>query len=557
MENIRLFCENTGEYLQIEKGKPVGDLLQSYRPGLQFPPLAVIVDNQLKELSYCVNMPYRIRFIDITDVNGNRTYQRSITLMLQKAVNDLFPEYRLILDYNLPNGPYIELFSQDGQKAVLSEIDCLNLENKMKDYVSRKLPIRKSKIVADDAIALVRSRGQVEKAKLVELSGRFFVSIYALDGYVDTFYGPLVDNTSVLTMFSLVRYKEGLFLKLPDQKMQMAQDKPQDKLFSVFQEDARWVSVIGAKSISSVSQEILKGEANKMIMVAEALHERRYADIADMIFARKSKVKLVLIAGPSSSGKTTTSLRIALQCRVLGLNPKVIELDNYFVDREHTPRDENGQYDFEDVHAMDLPFLNQQLQDLIAGKEVELPTFDFLEGKRFFKGTKMSLKENDILIMEGIHALNPILTSGVPAEAKFKIYASALTSVSIDENNNISTSDNRLLRRMVRDNNYRGIGAEETILRWPSVRRGEIKNIFPYQEEADAMFNSSLMFELPLLKYFAEPLLRRIAPNSPAYTEAIRLLKFLSYFPMLNPSEMETVPPTSILREFIGGSKWK
>ena len=329
--------------------------------------------------------------------------------------------------------------------------------------------------------------------------------------------------------------------------------KRQGKIAAALKEYSDWCSIINIGSIGTLNKAVKDGKAVSIINLAESLHERNYARIADRIYAERGLKRIVMIAGPSSSGKTSSSLRIALQCKVLGLKPKVIELDNYFVDREHTPKDEDGNYDFESLYAMDLEFLNKQLNELLEGKEVEVPRFDFKTGNRIFEGNKLRLEDKDILIMEGIHALNPEMTSAVDDSRIFRVYVSALTSLNIDENNNMSTSDNRLLRRMVRDNRVRGITPEETIMRWNSVRRGESKNIFPFQENADALFNSALIFELPMLKYYAEPLLRRIAPNSPAYTEAVRLLKFLDYIVELQPSEIAAIPPTSIMREFIGG----
>ena len=327
----------------------------------------------------------------------------------------------------------------------------------------------------------------------------------------------------------------------------------QTKIAATLKNYSNWCSIIGIRSIGTLNQAIKAGKAVDLINLAEALHEREYARIADMIYENRGTRKIVMIAGPSSSGKTSSSLRLALQCKVLGLTPKVIELDNYFVDRDKTPKDENGDFDFESLYAMDLEFLNSQLNQLLAGEEVEIPKYNFKTGSRTFEGNRIRLEENDILILEGIHALNPEMTSAVDDSKIFRVYASALTSLNIDENNNISTSENRLLRRMVRDNRTRGICPEDTILRWPSVRRGESRNIFPFQENADAIFNSALIFELPLLKYYAEPLLRRISPNSPAYPEASRLLKFLDYIIALQPNEIQAIPPTSIMREFIGG----
>ena len=379
--------------------------------------------------------------------------------------------------------------------------------------------------------------------------------ISAESGQTDTFYGPLVPSTGYLKVFDIMGFNNGFCLQFPEEGAinRVTPLKRQSKLAATLQEYAIWCEITGVKGVGTLNKVISEGGAIHLINIAEALHERKYADIADRIYERRDKSRIVLIAGPSSSGKTSSSKRLAIQCKVLGMNPKVIELDNYFVDRELTPKDENGEYDFESLHAMDLELLNSQLNDLLSGKTVEVPYFNFKEGRREFRGNMLHLDENDILIMEGIHALNPEMTSAVDNSRIFRVYASALTSLSLDENNNISTSDNRLLRRMVRDNRVRGVTPEETIMRWHSVRRGENRNIFPFQENADAAFNSALIFELPLLKYYAEPLLRRIAPNSPAFTEAIRLLKFLDYIVALSPAEIAAIPPTSVMREFIGG----
>ena len=385
--------------------------------------------------------------------------------------------------------------------------------------------------------------------------GRFNYNVYFLDGKADTFYGPLVPSTGYLKKFNIAGFNDGFCLQYPmdGDSGKVLPMKRQSKLATALKEHSDWCSIMGVKGVGTLNKMVLSGEITDLINLSEALHERKYADIADQIYARRGSVKVVFIAGPSSSGKTSTSKRLALQCRILGLNPKVIELDNYFVDREQTPRDENGEYDFECLGAMDLKLLGQQLNDLLAGKEVEIPRFDFKEGRKYFEGNMMQLREKDILIMEGIHALNPAMIPDVDNSKVFRVYASALTSLSIDENNNISTSDNRMLRRMIRDNRTRGIVPEDTLMRWQSVRRGENRNIFPFQENADAVFNSAHIFELPVLKYYAEPLLRRIAPSSPAYAEASRMLRFLSYIVALTPDEIAAIPPTSILREFIDG----
>jgi uridine kinase len=410
-------------------------------------------------------------------------------------------------------------------------------------------------MVPEEATRLFDANGQQEKINLLHSTGKLLCSVYFLDGQADTFYGPLVSSTGCLQTFDLMSFSKGFCLQYPmdGNSGKLTPMMEQDKLAKALKEHSDWCAIMGVKGVGSLNKVVKAGRIVDLINLSEALHERKYAEIADMIYERRSDVKIVFIAGPSSSGKTSTSKRLAIQCRILGLNPKVIELDNYFVDRDHTPKDENGDYDFEALEAMDLAFLGQQLNDLLDGKSVEIPKFDFKAGQRCFNGNFMKLEDKDILIMEGIHALNPAMIPGIDSSKVFRVYASALTSLSIDENNNISTADNRMLRRMIRDNRTRGIVPEDTIMRWASVRRGENKNIFPFQENADAIFNSAHIFELPVLKYYAEPLLRRILPSSPAYTEATRMLKFLSYIVELSPSEIAAIPPTSILREFIAG----
>lgn len=563
MKKITLYCDSLKGFYDCEPGTSVGELSKKIATGCRYPVVAALVDNMLKELSYKIFASHTIKFIDCTHPDGRRTYTRSLSFVLQKAVSDLFPGKILFLDYTLPNGLYGELRTpkeEDGYRTIpLSAEEVTVIREKMKEIISEGHPFIKEKIINNEAVDIFKNNGQYEKAALVARMEKFFVSVYRLDDITDTFYGPLLESTGDLTVFDLIPYSEGFCLQSPSMNdpTKISEYRYQDKLSEVFKETSKWCSVLGAYGISSVNRAIEEGHIKEMIAVTEALHERKYVNIADMIHARREHVRLVLIAGPSSSGKTTTSKRIALQCKVTGLNPKVIAMDNYFVDREMTPKDENGEYDFESIHALDLPFIGKQLNDLFDGKEVDLPTFDFIKGKRVFDGTRMHLEENDILIMEGIHALNPELTKHIDSKRVFRVFASALTSLSVDENNYISTADNRLIRRMVRDNATRGLSPEETILRWGSVRRGEEKNIFPFQENADVMFNSSLLYELPILKYYAEPLLERIPPLSEAYSESIRLLKFLSYITSISPEEITTIPSTSIMREFIGGSSFK
>lgn len=564
MANIKVYCENINSIIDCEPGTTLSELLErtGYIPDQ--PVLAAIVDNQLKELSFQIYVENNIRFIDYSHTDGQRTYSRSLNFIVQKAVADLYPQYSLVIDYNLQNGMYAEIRDlqrdEDGtpKEIPLSDEEVKALKYRVQQIINADLPFTRHKIKTEEAIKMFRQNRRPEKALLHELRGKFFTTVYFLDGYPDHYYGPLVPSTGVIQAWDLDFFSRGFLIRTPNPSNpdKIVKTPYQYKLFDVFKEYSNWCSILGVSRVGALNSAIKMGKARELIQISEGLHERKYAAIADEIYKRRDKVKLVLIAGPSSSGKTTTSKRVALQAKVLGLNPVVIEMDNYFVDRERTPRDKDGNFDFESLGAMDTEFLNQQLNELFEGKTIELPKFDFAQGKRVFPGDKLTLGEKDILIMEGIHGLNPALTNHIPADRVYKIYASALTSLSLDENNNISTSDSRLIRRMVRDSQYRGASPEATILRWPSVRRGEISNIFPFQENADIMFNSALIYELPLLKYFAEPLLRRIPANSPASTESMRLLKFLSYIVELQPSEMTNIPPTSVMREFIGGSSF-
>ena len=555
MENIRIFCENDGNHYTF----PMGTELKDMCP--QPDALAALVDNQLKELSFKAMITHNVRFIGYDHPDGRRTYIRSLCFVLQNVIREMYPDKVLAIDYSLPSGLYCEIREReqmyDGRPKVYFATDeeVEKIHQAMKALIAADLPFEKIKMTLEETVAAFDANGQREKVSLVRSLGRLTYSVYTLDGQKDTFYGPLAPSTGYLKVFDVIGFNNGFCLQYPMDGSygKVLPLKRQSKLAGALKEHSDWCAIMDVKGVGSLNQAVRDGKIIDLINLSEALHERKYAAIADQIYARRGSVKIVFIAGPSSSGKTSTSKRLAIQCKILGLNPKVIELDNYFVDREFTPRDENGDYDFEALGAMDLDFLGKQLNDLLEGREIEVPKFDFKEGRRHFEGNYMRLDDKDILIMEGIHALNPAMIPGVDNSKVFRVYASALTSLSIDENNNISTSDNRMLRRMIRDNRTRGIVPEETILRWQSVRRGENRNIFPYQENSDAIFNSAHIFELPVLKYYAEPLLRRIAPNSPAYTEATRLLKFLSYIVELSPQEIAAIPPTSILREFIAG----
>lgn len=557
MEEIRIFCENTGARLDV----PMGTTLREIAAGQDGQILAALVDNKLKSLDYKVINPHNVRFVDYSHPDGRRTYIRSLCFVLQKVVREMFPDKVLAIDYSLPSGLYCEIRErkeqEDGRPQIyfVTDVELETIQERMREIVAADLPFTKQMVTREEAVSMFEANGQYEKARLLTTLGRFHYNVYWLDGVADTFYGPLTVSTGCLTTFDIAGFNDGFCLQYPmfGNPGKVLPMKRQSKLATALKEHSDWCAVMGVKGVGTLNRKVLSGQIVDLVNLSEALHERKYAEIADQIYARRGSVKIVFIAGPSSSGKTSTSKRLAIQCRILGLNPKVIELDNYFVDREFTPRDEKGEYDFEALEAMDLKFLGRQLNELLEGKEVEIPRFDFKDGKRYFNGDMMQLHEKDILIMEGIHALNPAMIPGVDSSKVFRVYASALTSLSIDENNNISTSDNRMLRRMIRDNRTRGVVPEDTIMRWQSVRRGENRNIFPFQENADAVFNSAHIFELPVLKYYAEPLLRRISPNSPAYTEASRMLKFLDYIVALSPAEIAAIPPTSILREFIAG----
>ena len=559
MEEIRIYCENTKSYRKVAMGTTLKELAAELVEDMNV--LSALVDNKLKSLDYKIINPHNVRFVDYGHPDGRRTYIRSLCFVMQKVVREMFPDKVLAIDYSLPSGLYCEIretYTMDDGRPVaypVSDSELSSIESKMREIVAADRPFVKRMLSAAEAVELFERNHQHEKVKLLNSLGRFNYNVYFLDGAADTFYGPLTPSTGCLTTFALMGFNDGFCLQYPmyGDPGKVLPMKRQSKLATALKNHSDWCSLMGVRGVGKLNEAVKSGKVIDLINLSEALHERMYADIADQIFERRDSVKIVFIAGPSSSGKTSTSKRLALQCRILGMNPKVIELDNYFVDRALTPRDEKGEYDFEALGAMDLDFLGKQLNELLEGKEVEIPRFDFKEGKRVFAGNFMQLHEKDILIMEGIHALNPAMIPGVDPSKVFRVYASALTSLSIDENNNISTSDNRMLRRMIRDNRTRGVVPEETIMRWASVRRGENRNIFPYQENADAVFNSAHIFELPVLKYYAEPLLRRISPSSPAFTEASRMLKFLDYIVALTPAEIAAIPPTSILREFIDG----
>ncbi len=554
METITLFCVNDSKEYQIKQGQPISVVapktVTDPLSGKEYPVLAALVDHQLRSLDFPVFYPHRVEFIGYNHPEGRRTYIRSLSFLAQRAARSLFPEKVFKINHSLPSGLYCKFRAEK-----IADENIKLMKEEMRRLVKEDLPFTHKTILSSEAEALFEAQNQRLKAGLQRSLGTYFCTVYYLDGVADNFYGPLVPSTGYLKVFDLMPFHHGFCLQYPsdeDITRPIARQK-QIKLTTTLQEYGYWCKTTGVVGVGALNSRLMDGKAVELINLCEARQERSYAELADKIYAARDRVKIVFLAGPSSSGKTSSSLRVAQQLKVLGMNPKVIELDNYFLTRERTPKDEFGNYDFEALEAMDLELLGKHLNALLAGEEVELPRYDFKQGQPVFEGKKMHLEENDILVMEGIHALDPAMVPSVDQSRIYRIYASALTSLKLDENCCISTTDNRLLRRMVRDNRVRGITPEDTILRWPSVRRGENKYIFPFQENADAQFNSALLYELPMLRYYAEPLLRRILPNSPAYAEAVRLLKFLSYVVPLQPSEIDAIPPTSILREFIGG----
>lgn len=508
------------------------------------------VNNRVEGLNFKVYHNKDVEFLDISSESGLRTYVRSLCFVLCKAVADVFPEGQILLEHPVSKGYYCNL--RIGREATLDDVT--RIKRRMEEIIAADLPFHRIERHTEDAIHLFEEKGMTDKVNLLRTTGRLYTNYYTLDGFVDYYYGSLLPSTGHLHLFDLVKYYDGLLLRFPDKNNPavLGEMVKQEKMLDVFKENRRWQEIMNVSTVGDFNQAIQAGHATDLINVSEALQEKRIARIADDICARHD-VKVVLIAGPSSSGKTTFSKRLSVQLMANGKHPYPISLDNYFVDRIHTPRDEKGDYDYESLHALDLDLFNEHIQALIRGERIELPRFNFTTGSREYKGDYLQLKDNMILILEGIHALNPELTPHIAEANKYRIYVSALTTISLDNHNYIPTTDNRLLRRIIRDYNYRGYSAEETILRWPSVRAGEAKWIFPYQENADAMFNSALLFELSVLKSHVEPVLYQVPESSPAYSEAYRLRRFLEYF---IPVPDRDLPPTSLLREFLGGSSF-
>ena len=550
-QTIKVHVINNGAVVEVPIGSNLVDVYQQSGLKMEHGPISAHVNNKVEGMHFRVYKQKEVEFLDITSSSGSRAYTRTLFFVLCKAAHDLFDPCKVAIDIPVSNGYYVNL--NIGRPVTLDDAGAIR--RKMQEIIDAALPIHRHETTTEEAIRLFDSLHNRSKVKLLQSTGRLFTTYYDIDGYVDYYYGSLLTNTSQLYLFGVEKYYDGLLLRLPSREHpdELGEMTHQDKMFGIFKEHHQWQDILGLRTIGDLNEVIGKGYSPQLIMVSEALQEKKISRIADEV-ARRKGVKLVLIAGPSSSGKTTTCKRLSVQLAVNGIKPVAISLDDYFLDRDKTPRDEKGDYDFENLHALNLPLLNEQLTALFRGEEVELPRYDFPTGTSQKSGKKLRLGENEILVVEGIHALNPELTSQIPDEQIFRVYASALTTVLLDNHNYIPTTDNRLLRRIIRDHKYRAVSARETIRRWPSVRAGENKWIFPFQENADAMFNTAMLFELAVIKSQAEPLLEAVPENCPEHAEAYRLLKFLRY---IQPIPDTQIPPTSLLREFLGGSSFK
>lgn len=552
MDTVDIYCSNTGHKKTYPLGVTLMEIKNDCGIKLKNPVLGALVNNRIKELNFVVVKSKRVEFIDYSHPDGLRLYVRALIFVLHAAVREVFPEVKLKMMHGISRGYYCELA---GLNRPLTDSDIFQIKSEMRNLIEKDIPFRKKGMPTDEAVEICKNQNLPFKAKLFEQQGNLFSFLYFMDGLANYFYGHMIPSTGYLTGFDLVSYYEGLLLRIPNPEnfSELQPYSRLDKLFGVFQEHKDWAELLNVANVANLNEFTLNGEGGEIIKISEALHEKKVAEIANTITARKDKVKIVLIAGPSASGKTTFSKRLMVQLAVNGMKPTTISLDDYFVEREKTPKGLNGDYDFEAIEAIDIEFFNQQLLQLFNGETIELPKFNFAVGKKFPSGKKLQLGPNSILIVEGIHGMNPNLVPHIKPENTFKIFLSALTQISIDDQNHISTTDNRLIRRMIRDSKYRGYTAQETIRRWPSVRLGEDKNIFPYQENADVMFNSALIYELAVLKKYADPLLKSVTESQTEFSESIRLLKFLSYFKTIDDTE---IPPTSLIREFLGGSSF-
>ena len=551
---LQIYCKNNNIYKEFPIGSTLLEIYSGFNLDFPYQVVSARVNNRSEGLNFRVYNNKDVEFLDVRNPSGMRTYVRTLCFILYKAVSEIFPEGKLYVEHPVSKGYFCNL--RIGRPIELEDVQAV--KQRMQEIIAEDIPFHRTECHVTEAVRVFSERGMKDKVKLLESSGSLYTYYYTLGDTVDYYYGNLLPSTGFIKLFDLVKYYDGLLLRIPNKENPNVLEDvvKQEKMLDVFKEHLRWNHIMGLSNIGDFNLACQEGHATDLIKVAEALQEKRIAQIADEIFHRGQEghpVKIVLISGPSSSGKTTFSKRLSIQLMTNGLHPYPIAMDNYFVNREDTPRDANGDYDYESLYALDIKKFEEDLQALLRGEEIELPTYNFIDGRREYKGDRLKADEHTILILEGIHALNPELTPQIPADKKYKIYVSALTTISIDDHNWIPTTDNRLIRRIIRDYNYRGCSAQETISRWGSVRAGEDKWIFPYQENADVMFNSALLFELAVLRCHVEPLLNTVPRNCPEYAEAYRLLKFIQYF---TPVQDKELPPTSLLREFLGGSSF-
>lgn len=553
-DQLKIYCRNTGQYIDIKGGETLAGILERVRPELDFDPLCALVNYKNEDLGYPVYHPKMVEFLPRNSASGRRAYTRSLCMVLYLALCRLYPGVKLHIEHSISQGYYCRL---EGDITVTSEvIDALRAE--MRRIVDADLRFIRKERLTRDVMEIFRAQGLDDKVRLMETTRNLYTTYYKLGEICDSYYAALAYSTGQLQVFDLQPYKDGMLLQGFDPADESVPPfpVPQEKMYLAFTDYLRFNSIVGVSNVGELNSEVLKKRTSDLINVAEALHDKKIGLISDEIHRRyrRGGARVVLVAGPSSSGKTTTTKRLAIQLMTTLLKPQMISLDDYFVDRHNTPLDENGDYDYESLYALDLDLFNSDLNRILRGEEVELPTYNFELGCRQYKGNRIKLQENGILLIEGIHGLNPELTAQVAEDQKFRVYVSALTTLSVDDHNWVPTTDNRLLRRIIRDYKYRGASAEDTIRRWPSVRRGEERWIFPYQENADATFNSSLLFELGVMKEYGEEILKEVPGDVPEYGEAYRLRKFLSHF---LPIGAEMIPPTSLLREFLGGSSFR
>ena len=550
-QEIQIRCKNNKKSIYATIGSTLSDVFKQLNLKMPYNTVCAKVNNKVEGMNFRLYHNADVEFLDMTSGSGSRNYTRTLFFILCKAVHDLFPRSYVVIDIPVSNGYYVDI---NIEREVTID-DVTKIRQRMQEIIDASMPIKRHEVPTEEAIQMFSQKGDEAKAKLLKSAGSLYTTYYQIDDYVDYYYGSLLTNTSQIYLFGLEKYYDGLLLRIPDLKTPdiLPEMTRQDKMFSIFKEQHQWQNIVGVRTVGDFNEIVEAGGGTDLINVSEALQEKKISRIADEIASRKD-VKLILLAGPSSSGKTTTCKRLSIQLVANGLKPLQISLDDYFINRVQTPLDENGEYDYESIYALNLELINEQFNALFRGEEVELPKYDFQLGVSKPSGKKVRMKENNVLVVEGIHALNPELTAHIPEKQKYRVYVSALTTILLDDHNYIPTTDNRLLRRIIRDYKYRGVDARDSIHRWPSVRSGENKWIFPFQENADAVFNSAMLFELAVIKQQAEPLLEQVPENCEEYSEAYRLRKFLKY---IRPIPNKDIPPTSLLREFLGGSSFR